>query len=619
MTGHLASSVQSASWLPKASTSATVLIVASLVLMKLFFLFQVQYFPTVNRVTYAWFSYNTFLFEPRWDSLILVTLSAVTAGTARKGKILTVALGAASVACAALFQQQQYLAMDLIAVTAGLSLIAMIVVYYFKGNTLLEPRWFLMSAAAAQTVILARWLVFPAYPTRIFGDASWKLNEVYASFQLVLGLLAPALVILIVFSFVLIPNRQAIAKVFAFVSGRARRSEPSLGKPSTLERVLLWRRLYLVIFVLAFTLPFYPYIQSINPEHQVLSVDATQYKLWIDQLKGATSQEEFNLLIFSEIQSGDRPLSLIIVYGIYNLVGQDYVSTFVILPPILSLLLVASVYFLVARCTEKRIYRNLSALMTLVSFQIITGMYIGFFSNWLAIVLVNVSIAFLFQYLNLRSYASLALMFAASVSILFVHSATWMYLTGSVVIFLGMSAYLDRRNARTTFFALAVVASIFAFEFAIDQTKSVLLDSVNTLTLNSDITKQKLGMEEFILRWNNLKHLFTIYLWGTLANVTLMTLTLIWCLKADLNDRFNRFLLSMFFVGSIPLIMGSFDVQSRLIYNMPFHIAAALLLGRFLESGKFSTTSNLVVIVLMLDLGVYLLRSLANMYFIAPS
>lgn len=602
------------SHLSQTFASIMILVILALLIIKLLFLFQVPYFPTVNRVTYAGSTYNVSLIDPYWDSMLLTVLSAVACLLAARSKLLSAFLLAAVVVNVFLFQQQQFFALDIIASLAGMTVITVTIYTYIKGNPLLDARWFLIAAAIIQTAILTRWLLHPAFPTRIFGDVSWKLNEVYASLQTVSGLLVPALILLVVFSFVLFPNRRFIDRALAALS-RDYTSDYKSIKSGILDRILSWHRLYLVVFVLSFAIPLYPHIQSINPDAQVLNVDAAQYGLWMDQMRSADSDALYRL-VFSEIQSGDRPAALLFIYGIYNLVGQNSSVTFMILPSILSVLLVSSVFFVVGSLGRKRLYQNLAAIVTLVSFQIIAGMYGGLFSNWFALVMVNLSVAFMLRYLEQRSFMQLGLAFVTSVSIIFVHSATWLFFVAAAGIFLGISAYVERNRA--TFFALAALAAILVASFVIDQTKSALLSSVNTFQLNSDITQEKLGAEEFVLRWNNLRYLSTIHFWGAFANVTLVMLALIWCLKADLHSRFNRFIMSMFFVGSIPMIIGGFDVQARFLYNMPFHIAAAVMLAQQLENRKFSIITSLGVLVILLDLVNYLFRFLANMYFIAP-
>lgn len=601
---------------------ALMLAIVTFISVKSLFLAQVLYFPTVNRVTYAQ-PYNISIIGSTWDSLILAILLAVTSTLITKEGRIRVAFAAVATASIALFLTQQFLALDILSLAAGFIFVTTSLLAARKGpSSRFDYRLLLISIMIAQAAVLVRWLVFPAYPTPIFGDWSWKLNEVYASLQGVAGLIVPGIVLLTVFSYVFLPNREAMSRpgrsIALYFAPRWGRNEQGARAQSSLaSRILTWRRLYIVIFALSFALPFYPYIPSINPSSQIVSVDAAQYQQWIEMMYNSGSPDEFNRLIFVEIQSGDRPLMLAAIYMFYLATGQNIFVTFVMISPILSLLLVVSVYFLVGAFTQNAVYRNLAAIITILSFQIIAGLYIGFFSNWLALVLMNASILFILKFLETRSPAAAAAMFVASIAILFVHITTWMYFAGATAIFLGLSAYADRKNTKTLLL-LAIVAGVLAVEFGIDQAKSFALGSSNTVVLNSDITEEKLGASEFVLRWNNLRHLFTVYLWGTLANATLAMLALIWCIKAGLNDRLSRFMLGMFFVGSIPIVIGSFDVQSRFVYNMPFHVAAALLLGRYLEKRQFAAMPSLIVAVILLDLGAYFMRSLANMYLVAP-
>lgn len=627
MTGKMAEdSTQIRPHFQKILSPALLLVIVTLISVKSLALVHILYFPTINRVTYVQ-SYNVSLIGPALDSIILAILLAVASASAIKKRPIRLAFAGMAAISVTLFLTQQFVALDGLSLASGFAFVAACLLETRKDQTKaglrFDSKWLLLSIMVVQTAVLVRWLIFPAYPTQIFGDWSWKLNEVYASLQEVASLLVPGIVLLTVFSYVLLPNREIMARVVRPISSHLVRQwkggeQDAYPRPSLASRILNLRRLYVVIFALAFVLPLYPYIPSINPEFQTVSVDAAQYKQWMEMLHNSDSPGEFSRLIFTEIQSGDRPLTLVMIYAFYLAAGQNAFLTFVMVSPVLSLLLVASVYFLVGAFVQHAVYRNLAAIITILSFQIITGLYIGLFSNWLALVLMNVSMLFILKFLKTRSSIAAAAMFAASTAILFVHTTTWVYFAGAITIFLGLSAYVERKNTKILLL-LALVGGALALQFGIDQAKSLAFSSSNTLALNSDIAQEKLGVSEFILRWNNLRYLFTIYLWGTLANATLATLALIWCIKTSLNDRLSRFILAMFFVGSIPIVTGSFDVQSRFIYDMPFHIAAALLLGRYLEKRQFSVMPSLIVAVILLDLGVYFIRSMANMYFIPPS
>ncbi|MCI0564274.1 MAG: hypothetical protein MN733_37855, partial [Nitrososphaera sp.] len=59
----------------------------------------------------------------------------------------------------------------------------------------------LLVIAAIEAAALGRWITYPAFPTEMYGDASWKFAGLESALFNTLGLLSPILVVLIAFSF----------------------------------------------------------------------------------------------------------------------------------------------------------------------------------------------------------------------------------------------------------------------------------------------------------------------------------------------------------------------------------------------------------------------------------
>src|SRR5206468_1481758 len=60
---------------------------------------------------------------------------------------------------------------------------------------------FLLIIIVIETGALVRWVTYPAFPTEMYSDASWKFARLESALYHTFGLLSPVMIVLIAFSF----------------------------------------------------------------------------------------------------------------------------------------------------------------------------------------------------------------------------------------------------------------------------------------------------------------------------------------------------------------------------------------------------------------------------------
>jgi hypothetical protein len=65
---------------------------------------------------------------------------------------------------------------------------------------------------------------------------------------------------------------------------------------------------------------------------------------------------------------------------------------------------------------------------------------------------------------------------------------------------------------------------------------------------------------------------------GVFSNFIILTLGLFWVLKSNMREPHTIFLMIFLSAGLVPLFFGVWTIQSRVFYDMPFEIPAAIAL-----------------------------------------
>jgi hypothetical protein len=92
------------------------------------------------------------------------------------------------------------------------------------------------------------------------------------------------------------------------------------------------------------------------------------------------------------------------------------------------------------------------------------------------------------------------------------------------------------------------------------------------------IANVEMGQQQFSQRWSNLQYGIHDYLGGLFSNFIILILGLYWLFRFDTTQTSNILLVIFMSVGIVPLYFGDWVVQTRVFYNIPLQIPAAIAL-----------------------------------------
>jgi hypothetical protein len=211
------------------------------------------------------------------------------------------------------------------------------------------------------------------------------------------------------------------------------------------------------------------------------------------------------------------------------------------------------------------------------------GVYAGFFANWIALIIGYISIAFLFRFLKRPDKSNLVIFFAAMIALMLAHIYTWTVFSIIIVIFLLVMLKTNLYRKRSVLMLLTVIL----FTVAIDASKSALVGS--NLAIQNDLRfvfELGTGDSDFEGRWNTLVYTIQRYLGGLFANPIILLLGIYWLFKCNYKHPSNILILLFFSTVIIPLFIGDWLIQARLLYVIPFQIPAAIALATLMSQNQ---------------------------------
>ena len=345
--------------------------------------------------------------------------------------------------------------------------------------------------------------------------------------------------------------------------------------------------------ILSVVLVLIPQHPLINKDNHDIGTDTHDYVTWAREL--AKSKNVSDLLYQAFVvqgQSGDRPLFLLFIFLVYQVVGGNNLSEVIEhIPIILGPATVLAFYLMTREITRNEKIAVIAAFFGAVSFHTLIGIYAGFYANWLALIVGYISIAFLFRYLRLGRVSDIVIFSTLLIGVLFIHIYTWTILAAVSGIFLIVSLLLviwknnkkkGKNNniisnhftkRRIIWLIVAILLSI-----VVDITKVVLIGSSGGVGQDIQLAQKYIGIEELSMRWRILNATMHDSLGGVFSNFIILLLGLFWVLKSNMREPGSLFLMIFLSAGMVPLIFGSWTLQTRVLYDIPFEIPAAIAL-----------------------------------------
>ncbi|MCS6767914.1 MAG: hypothetical protein RMJ59_01595 [Candidatus Nitrosocaldus sp.] len=511
-------------------------------------------------------------------------------------------------------------------------------------------------------IVMLTWLSYTILNGNVYEGYHWAFARTETAVFYIMGSISPILALLILFAYLYKPAIPILISAYSSLIGYIRRritrhnSEISINPIYNTRLTKDDRSLYnfsfysplsfllnnsqhifIAALILSILFAYYPYLPTINPAMENISVDVIYYIQGINEM--TVDNSGINISKAFTISNGDRPLSLLFMLAIYNMInvfGNIELSVALrFMPLVLAPLLTYVVYRFTITLYTNKFIAAMASLLTIFSYHFIVGIYAGFFANWLALIVMYATLTLLLMYIRTGRILHLLYMFLCLEVVMLLHVYTWTYLIAGLLLFTLVTLIVYKLVGkkeqdvgidlkRYIFILLIVAASVF-----IDIARAEVLNVFSGVETNVILADKGVGYEQFLARWNNLKYTFTTYVGGYFTNVPLLLLTLIWIIRANIKTVEDRLILSMIYIGSFAVIFGDYVIQTRIFYNLPLHIAGAagisMLLASYIHQDYDKTLikrrgdrSMLLLLVSMLFLLVmvnYTLRALSNLVF----
>ncbi|HKI10032.1 MAG TPA: hypothetical protein VKA09_16695 [Nitrososphaeraceae archaeon] len=345
--------------------------------------------------------------------------------------------------------------------------------------------------------------------------------------------------------------------------------------------------LAIILSVLLVLIPQHPLV---NKDNRDIGVDTHYYFTWIVEL--AKSKNVSDLIYQAFVvqgQSGDRPLSLLFLFLVYQVVGGNNLREVIEhIPIILGPGIVLAFYLLTLELTRNEKIALIAAFFGAVSFHTLIGIYAGFYANWLALIVGYISIAFLFRYLRSGRLSDIVVFSTLLIGVLFVHIHTWTILaavSGTFLVVMLLAVLWKEKkkkngNINNLFTKRRIIWLLVAIllSTAVDITKVLLIGSSGGVERDIQVAQTNLDIEHLSMRWRVLNATMHDSLGGVFSNFIILLLGLFWVLKSNVREPRAIFLMIFLSAGIVPLSFGWWTLQVRVLYDIPFEIPAAIAL-----------------------------------------
>jgi hypothetical protein len=365
--------------------------------------------------------------------------------------------------------------------------------------------------------------------------------------------------------------------------------------------------------LLSFSISLIPHLSTVNKKDQQIGTDTDSYVTWIGALQHSKNFENFTRQAFFVQSSGERPLALIIIFGLSEVFPN--VRPFDVIehtPLILGPLLVLVTYYLTRELTSNEITAVLAAFLAAISFQAIIGIYAGYYANWISLIAGYSSFLFLIRYLKYRGKLTLILFFILNLLTLFSHQYTWTVFATVMILFLIAFSFAGKSFAYYSKMRVILLIIIVVFPVVLEGVRTVVIGSSGGILQDVAKAQGGIGPANFSARWKTLQTTVYVYLGGQLSNFILLSLGLYWLIICRVRELSSFFILAFLSVGIIPVFFGDELTQARVIYDIPFQIPAAIALTHLLKSRR----TSIILLPICFWLVILAIRATANFYYI---
>jgi hypothetical protein len=355
----------------------------------------------------------------------------------------------------------------------------------------------------------------------------------------------------------------------------------------------LFLTMFVAISIILIVIP-----QLLSGEQRNVGVDTDTYLEWISIIDQSPNPVLYLRQLFVEISDGDRALSLLFIHLLTKLaVNIDQLTIIEVGIPVVIIPILVVVTFLLSReVTHDDQTSLIASFFAAIGFQVLVGLYAGFFANWIALIPAYVSILFLLKFLKSSKNANLGIFSISLFILLFTHVYTWTIITIFVLLFLAIGAIKHTYQRRLILFSILVVLAIIGT----DVLRSHVFGFEPGMEKDLSVAKSTdAGLSQVDIRWDNLVRTVQVHTGGFYGNFIFLALVLSGILFARMNFPVWLFVGTFVSIGILPLFFGNVIIMSRVLYDIPFQIPAGLALTGVLrtENGILRVTAILLAIL----------------------
>jgi hypothetical protein len=584
------------------NSSRSIISSAILALVSFFYIYTASSFLRINiHILQNRLSYNTYfdfyVINRHTDHIIIATGVILWAALSLRGKTRIVITTSYGVATLIALMSNIAILLDIIAIMA-IPIVICILIYNklasvkivnTNPNLSLNYIAIIVIVTGIIGIILSVGVIFYP-PVNLVPSIPNYIYEIFVVFSSLSPLLMLLLVSCLPVKILIKEFRAAIGRTKKINTYSIDFTERYILKSSTKIICLV------LIMLLSVVLVFVPHQPIINTNKQQIGVDTHYYVDWVGALIHSSNPQEFLYQAFVEQNRGDRPITLIFIFALSKIVPTNLVNTIEYVPLILGPALIFITYLLTRELTSNEVTSLFAAFLTSVSFQMLIGIYAGFYANWFALIIGYLSFVFLVKFLKKSSMLILSIYSVSIILLLFAHVYTWSVILIASAVFLLIMLRLKYYSKKNIILLLLVLfASVI-----VDLAKLAIIGSSSGVM--QDITVAHgggIGLEQFALRWSNLIEIVQNW-YGTLfANFIILILGLYWMWLSNFRSQVNIFIVIFLSIGLGAAFLGTPTVQGRILYDIPFQIPAALSLSyiKKLDGGTLAILSICILLV----------------------
>lgn len=367
-----------------------------------------------------------------------------------------------------------------------------------------------------------------------------------------------------------------------------------------------------VILSASILIAFIPHLPAINPENRFVGYDSGYYITWIKEIdKGGTIGELLTIAL--QQSSGDRFLSLIVIFGLHSITAIDIENMIEYIPLILTPLLVFVTYFLTYEISRNSRLSLMASFLTPFSIQVSMGIYAGYYSNWIAIIIAYTTIILFIRSCRSKKSFYPILLLIGLTTLCFTHLYTWIFFAICLAIStLLISKYHFPKVGLRRCIMVAMILVSSSIGFVIPWlTSGTLAGFHNFMDLyNNDF-------DEFNWLFIELFNFVVLISHGGLFSsimIPLLCIVSLFSIHRRSQNIFIYCIVVLFAIAALTIFFGGLEFKTRILYNLPFQIPTAFGLLILYEKTK----NKFLLVACILSITAYSLYSLTNFYLIPP-